>query len=301
MKKIIKICLTLAVSLFLIGLIIIAVSFAFGGESLINDLVQGKANINLGNIRGPHIYLDMDDWDEEGGTIYTGDQEKMKVADGSVVKNLKLDIGAARILILESEDESYWLETKTDGEIKCDLTGNTLVVRGIKNDSINNNSKIYLYVPGNADLEKIELDLGAGKAECDSLQADEISIDLGAGSVECDRIEADVLNTDIGAGNIRISDGIVQEGTFSVSMGELVYAGNIQNDVNAECAMGSMKFSLDAGQNDYNYHVECAAGNVSIGSREYSHLASDMEIDNNAVRNFDIDCAMGSIELNFSK
>ena len=49
MKKILKICLTLAVSLFLIGLIIIAVSFAFGGQGLIEDLVQGKGNINLGN------------------------------------------------------------------------------------------------------------------------------------------------------------------------------------------------------------------------------------------------------------
>lgn len=301
MKKILKICLTLAVSLFLIGLIIIAVSFAFGGQGLIEDLVQGKGNINLGNIRGPHIYLDLDDWEEEGGTIYAGNQEKMKVADGSAVKNLKLDIGAASIIILESEDESYWLETQTDGEIKCDLTGNVLIVRGIKNDSINNNSKIYLYVPANADLEKIELDLGAGKAECDKLHADEISIDLGAGSVECDAIEADILDTDIGAGSIRISDGLVEEGKFSVSMGELIFEGAILNDVNADCAMGSMEFHLEAGQNDYNYHVECAAGNVSIGAREYSHLASDMNIDNNATRDFDIDCAMGSIELDFNK
>ena len=301
MKKVLKICLTLAVSLFLIGLIIIAVSFAFGGESLINDLVQGKGNIVLGNIKGPRIYLDLDDWEDEEGTIYSGNQEKMWIADGGSVQNLKLDIGAAKLYVKESEDDSYWLETQTDGEIKCDLKGNALIVRGIKNDSISDNSKIYLYVPGNADLDKIELDLGAGKAECDKLNADEISIDLGAGSVECNVINAEVLHTDIGAGSIHIADSTIKEGSFSVSMGELVYHGAIQTDVNAECAMGSMVFSLDADQDDYNYSVECAAGNVSIGGREYSHLASDMEIDNNSVRDFNIDCAMGSIELDFNK
>ncbi len=301
MRKIIKVCLTIAVAFLLIGLAVVTISLAFGGQSLIDDLIQGKGNIVIGNMKNPEFYLDLDEWESDEGTIYQGKQAETWIADADTIKALNIDIGAAKLYLKTSTDDAYWLETDTDGQVKCYVENGVIILRGVKNDSIGDNSKIVLSIPGNADLEKISIDIGAGKADCDSLIAKDIKIDVGAGKIECDKLVAKTLNTDIGAGKLTFNNCEVDEGTFSVSMGQLDFAGSIKKDASAECAMGSMTFNLSEREDHYNYSVEWAAGSVAIGNREYAHLASDMTIDKQAENDFQIDCAMGNVELNFNE
>ena len=301
MKKIIKVCLTMAVAFLLIGLAVVTISLAFGGQSLIDDLIQGKGNIVIGNMKNPQFYLDLDEWESDEGTIYQGPQAETWIADADTVKALSIDIGAAKLYLKTSSDDGYWMETDTNGQVKCYEENGVIILKGVKNDSVSNNSKITLSIPANADLEKINIDIGAGKADCDSLIAKDIRIDIGAGKIECDELVAETLNTDIGAGKLVLKKCEVEEGTFSVSMGQIDFTGSIKKDASVECAMGSMTFDLAESEDYYNYSVECAAGSVAIGDREYAHLASDMTIDKQAENNFQIDCAMGSIELNFNE
>ena len=306
MKKGSKVFLSIAIALFLIGIAIVAIALAFGGQNLIQDLAAGKGNVNfgnlsVGNLKTPKIYLDLDDWESDEGMTYFGDQSKFEVAKADEIQGLSMEIGAAKLELRTSQDDAFWLETRTNGEVKCYVESGVLYLKGVKNDAIHSNSKIVLFIPGDVELKRIALDLGAGKAECEELIADEISMDIGAGQVEIETLKCDTLSTDLGAGQVTFDNSEVKEGTFSVSMGELLYQGAIQGDVDAECAMGNMEFDLAGGEDEFNYRVECAAGSVTIGDKMYSNLASDMTMDKNAEKDFSIDCAMGNIELDFEK
>ena len=63
--------------------------------------------------------------------------------------------------------------------------------------------------------------------------------------------------------------------------------------------MGNMELTLSGKETDHNYEIECAAGNVDIGSFSVSAMAAEKVINNNAVSNFDIECSMGNITIDF--
>ncbi|MBR2401832.1 MAG: hypothetical protein IKB01_03530 [Lachnospiraceae bacterium] len=63
--------------------------------------------------------------------------------------------------------------------------------------------------------------------------------------------------------------------------------------------MGDMTYDLEGSIKDHNYDVECAMGNVTVGNKSYSGIASDKKIDNNSNSDFNLECSMGNISVSF--
>lgn len=82
-------------------------------------------------------------------------------------------------------------------------------------------------------------------------------------------------------------------------MGSFDYTGSIRGSIAAECSMGSIDFLLDGDQMDYNYDIDCAMGSIEVDHREYAGIAAEKHIDNDAAWNCSLECAMGGITLRF--
>lgn len=184
---------------------------------------------------------------------------------------LKLEIGAASCRILPSDDENWKIvgeAVPSDFEVKAG--GGTLKISGNTNRfwgfglGESGGSGIEIYVPKNAKLKEIDLDVGAGEVAMEDgslISCKKLTLDVGAGSC--------TLNVDL------------------------------SGDADVECGVGEIVLNLQGKESDFDYAVECGIGSVQIGDAEYSGLGTDKTISNKSKKKIDAQCGVGSISIDF--
>ncbi|MCM1091260.1 MAG: DUF4097 domain-containing protein [Butyrivibrio sp.] len=215
-------------------------------------------------------------------SILKGSSEQSFSADD--VESLEIEMGVCEVIIEESEDEEFHVEVGNAGKYQGYVSGSTLYLRGMSKTGIGKKDKgctIYLYVPKGHEFDKVELSMGAGEIGAETnLKVRNLEIELGAGDITLESVTVNTLDAEIG-------------------MGALELSGDIGKKAEVECAMGSVELELVGDETDYNYQLAAAAGEINIGNRSFGGMAGETYIDNNAAKEIDIECAMGSIDISF--
>ena len=84
-------------------------------------------------------------------------------------------------------------------------------------------------------------------------------------------------------------------------MGGVEATGNIRSKEDVECAVGSIDLKLAGKETDFNYNFEGAMGSVTVGKSEYSGIAQERSVDNDAAKDLELECSMGSITVKFTE
>ncbi len=225
--------------------------------------------------------------------------------DAQAVKNLDLELGAGTFTVEEKEAADGFIDISFDGLGTCsyEVKEDTLYVEGFKGIQVGNTgaNEIVVRLPKGSVYEEVEAEVGAGEMEVDGIEIRELEAEIGAGELTVDNAKVQELTVKVGAGQIQVSDSVVQDAEVTVAMGECIFEGTINGNLNADCEMGNMEFALSGKEEDHNYDVSCAAGNVSIGGFEFAALAADREVDNQANSTFKVDCSMGNIVIAFEE
>lgn len=340
MKKFTKGCLITALILFITGCAFCSVFGVLGGFRQLDDInrnILRNHSINLGGINLDFRHWlwfelwDDEDWDEEDwpadsvglASKGTMTQTQYRAAD---ITGIDIEIGAANLVIKESEDDYIWIENNsTVKTVKHRLDHGVFKLYSNKHTiswGVNNNikGKIYLYLPEGMELSEITLEAGAGQLDSIALEADEIDLELGAGTVtiqslkgddikinlgagdaDIGNITADVLSIEGAAGTITVDDSDVREMSLEVGMGNIEASARITGNADINCGMGNVNMQVQGAETDYNYSVECSMGNVVIGNSKYSGINGERTINNGSRSEFDIECGMGNIELYFTE
>ena len=263
--------------------------------------------------------------DEIGGGIglEAGTKEKVKDSD-SGVRKLEIECGGSNLVIQESEDDYIWVARDQEAwPVKYKLQNGIFKLYSEKNlrwwnwEDLTKRT-VYLYLPKDMSLESIDLELGAGTLESIALEADEIDVELGAGtavieslygneidlftgagSLEVGEITAGDLSAEAGAGMLFIQSFSADKVEMNVSAGSLEAEGTIGRNADLECGVGSMNLILHGAETDYDYEIECAVGEIILGDNSYSGLSSERTIRNGGRSVLDIECAMGSVVIDF--
>lgn len=313
MKKFAKVSLIVAGILFAIGCVLGSISAIAGGRSLIKTLKEkeyfGEKMNELAYAIGSTVYNVTDGkWGfiyEEERTPGSTWQEDSGQIEAAGVRNMDLKLGAGTFVIEEKEEADGIIDISVSGIGDCNyyVKGETLHVEGFEGKwhtlNINGDNRIEIRIPKNSCFEEISIDAGAGIVEISDLEVKELELKGGAGQFLLNNMEIGELNAQIGAGQMEATGIKAMNAEFSVGMGELLYTGAITGNLDAECGMGNMELHLSGKETDHNYEIECAAGNVDIGSFSVSAMAAEKVINNNAVSNFDIECSMGNITIDF--
>ncbi len=67
-----------------------------------------------------------------------------------------------------------------------------------------------------------------------------------------------------------------------------------------ETGVGVTSVKLTGSREDYNYKIQCGAGSVNIDGDQYSSLGVERKIDNRAARSMELECGVGTIEVQFT-
>lgn len=275
--------------------------------------------------------LDWSDY-EKWNRVGKNDGEIKLGLTADTLRNLYIELGACELHIAPSKHEQAGIEVKGNTKYFRYLVenGDTLRLvhrtgRGIwdwSDSRITTETKVYLYLPDGTVPDYMEIEIGAGSMESTALQAREADLDVGAGicnisdlavteklemsvgagRITLDSLEAGELDIDVGAGELQVRGGSVQrEVDLDLGMGNAELWGVFQGNMNLACGMGNVTLRLDDAEEDHNYEIDCAMGNVRVGSHSYTGLADEVSISNGSGSTYEIECSMGNVNLHFAQ
>ncbi|MBQ8857441.1 MAG: DUF4097 family beta strand repeat protein [Lachnospiraceae bacterium] len=281
---------------------------AAGGVDAAKDIIVGNGINGMFDIN----------WDEDGFDIDFEAGNQGKIEESGTVASEKQNYSDMEPITFGMEDvKSLYLETKgaeievggnsngefvvrTDGKYEIYVRNEILY---IKSKGIQDEHKMLieiptLQVPGEMLFEEVEMKADACDISMDQISAKEFDLEIGAGRIEIGQLVAEYGEFDVGAGEIIVTYGNMNECDVNVDMGNFEYTGMILRHGDVECNMGNTAFDLERGVEDYNFEIECGAGNVSIGNQNFSGLGTEKFINNQVQEQFDIECNMGNVSIN---
>lgn len=319
MKKGTKFLLLGGILMTILGMLVIFTGVTIAGPANVARMVEngefafninGKTLYLLG--RGYHHWHDNDlninGWEISDSDWGYTDRGSTEVAKAESIRSIQAKIGGGDIKIEESDDySSFYMDYKygdepctwkvQDGILSIEYeykTGHHLDGGWHKRGC-----EITLYVPKGTSLESMEINLGGGEMEIEDIKADKTEISMGAGELIIDGLVSKSLNMEIGAGEIKAENAKVENLDVNMSMGNVVYEGELDKKGAVSCSMGNVELNLAGRRDDFNYIIDCAAGNVEIEDSEYTGLGVTKRIDNGAGKEITVDCAMGNVEIDF--
>ncbi len=337
MVKFMKKCAITALVFVLLGMsLAVAASVLLGGRGvslseLIGAAADGQIKEELEDIKkwgasaGEDVLGELNrvNYDLEDNMIFdddysilNGNVEKVLIENlaFSPVRRLEIEAGGCTMVLKPSEDDQFYMEAENAGKIQTYVEGDTLCLKSIHSvghrtghHSGYNGSgdwskcRITLYVPENYTFEEVEVELGAGLLDLGTLTADKMALEAGAGQITGNGISTDKLEIEVGVGSILLDQVQTAKLSGEVGMGNLEISGAVSEKADLECSMGNIFLELEGDQQDFNYDIQGAVGNVTIGDRSYGGIAKEQKINNGALKNIKVECAMGNIEVLFGE
>lgn len=324
MKGFMKGCAITAAILLIAGLVLGVTASTARGRTTIQEVVEkvtgGRVRINLGGDEGwgiqvgdnwfmksDDVHYDIEDHIgfDDSHEVKKGDVERYRL-EGNVEK-LEVRVGGCVFQVKTSEDDSFSVETRNTRKFQAYIADDTLYIISTTG-SVNNwnelrDVSITLYVPEGYRYHEAELEMGAGSLTYPSLQADSASVSVGAGKIELQSAQVKELEIEVGAGQAEVTDMQVAKLDVEVGMGEFLGDGSIDGNVKMDCSMGNLELRVTGRQEDFNYEIEGALGNISLegasGAQSFGGFARERSIDNGADKEMEISCSMGNITIGF--
>lgn len=292
MKKFAKTALITAGVFFLIGALILIICGFFAGSR--RHMMADAVSNNLYSFFGK-------DWDQNFDYRYpiqSGQYTDDNAASVSDITRLSINLNYTNFKLVPSQDNAFHITCDGKGKYQYYTEDSVFYVNSLFNHRTVNTNLITLFVPDTV-FSDVSIDIGAGAASLSSLQCDTLNINVGAGELTLDGIDCGYTTANVGAGAVTIKNGQTQNADFEVGLGELIYEGYIDADLNAEVDMGSITLQIKNAQEAHNYDLECNMGNITVGSKTYSGISIEKEIDNDADYNYALQCDMGNIAVFF--
>ncbi len=307
MKKFMKFCFVLALVLIIVGGVFYMLGRRSGGRSEMDEL--------LADIGGDWVDIDSlmpDRWgsyDLDDASIFSddyavwkGDVEKQMLCQGGV-DELNLAIGGSMVEIKKSDDENIYIEGESVGKMQAYVEEGVLYVKSVRPANLMDevkNSTITLYLPReNSALERLDVSLGAGQLKLTNLAVQDTVASIGAGQLLLEEMALGTLEVSLGAGELRTGHVTVETLVASIGAGNMDFSGEIFSSAQITCSMGNVSMELEGEKEDFNYQINCVAGNMEIDGDNYAGAAVDKYIDNGAAKYMEINCSMGNVEVDF--
>jgi len=297
MSKVIKGFLITACVCILVGIIMLIGVVASGGANVVAEALRDGVYIseNGFHVGGSVIFEDTADMKFDEG-------KEMEFAAGEI-KNLDIELAAGTFEIVEGDDDKIIIRSAK--KIRAAQSGSTLKIDTGKRVKVHffgisdEGNHVEITLPKDKEFHTIDLEIGAGTMNVDTLVGEDLELEIGAGEIIVDELACEKAKISVGAGKAVIDSGSAEELDLDVGMGEIWYAGSLAGDLDADCGMGNMDVRLDAKEEDYNYKIDVGMGNITVGNASYGGMAQSKEIDNDADGEMDLDCGMGNIKVHF--
>lgn len=278
-----------------VGAIIVIICLAIGGTKVFRGVFNKRIDIFPGML---HCNMGISDLVDDDFKIYYGDMEETINEDE--FDDITFNVAAATVEVKEADRSDYLVKAEGVNKAQAFVDDNTLYIIAEGYEiNVGDSGEVYVEVPKGAKIGNVNVEVGAGTVNFDYLDADTVDVEVGAGEVIFDKLNAKTVDVEIGAGRGAIKEGRIKHMDANVGLGSFEYEGSVTGDMKAQCGMGNIDMVLDGSEEDHNYEMECAMGNLSVGSMSSAGIAAEREVDNGAVSDFTLECGMGNMSIRF--
>lgn len=245
--------------------------------------------------------IDTENWFEEEVEIYNGTKPYSKLSSGQV-DHFFLQAAGCKVILEVTEETDFYFSFENMKKVQAYQKENSLFIKGVRDTLLNEEkeeSRLRLYIPDSCILESANLELGAGILQADNLNTGKLEMSVGAGKLSIASLEADELQVSVGAGTVSLENVNVHNAKISVGAGSMSMDGLITGNVDGECAMGNFELNLQGSAKDFNYDLQCMAGNILLNGEKHSGINEGMVIGNAAYKSMELNCAMGNMKITF--
>lgn len=162
------------------------------------------------------------------------------------------------------------------------------------------------------DIRNLDLQIGTGSLTIREAEDDQFTLDTTNSLLTDVKTSGNTLKVDCASSGRNTSTGIVLYVPSGVEFREVkidVGAGKAEcsiplqaREFDLEVGAGQLDMELAGAQEDYNYDVDCAIGQIKIGDSSYSGLGVEKEITNrHADAEVKAECAAGQIIISFEE
>ena len=216
------------------------------------------------------------------------------------VNNLKLD------LLTASYDVEEWNKEQIGFSYNADIMEVYYINEG---DSLNvliqykkkwkkGTQDVTVYLPSGKSYGNFNLSLSAGEADIENMSAVYTTINSSAGSISIDNLQSSSADVEINMGEISIDRITTDTLNADISMGDLDIEGVINGAGKIVCSMGNAEMTLNDGTSAYNYQWDINMADLYVENCiDKSDFSSDGNKDNGAEKMINIECDMGSVEI----
>ena len=205
-----------------------------------------------------------DAWDDADASAKT-----VIASENDQIQKVDLSLGAGQYTIKPSGDNSFYASYAGNGRLQFQKQNGELSIR-TKTQTITlfgvhdtNAGSATVYLPEKA-YKKITLSIGAGTAVSEmTLQAEKVELEVGMGTLEATVDASKKLTVDVG--------------------------------------MGEADLTVNGSEEEYDTDISVGAGDVKCGSHEFSGLSQEYTKDNGTGKKLEIDCGMGSVNVDFRR
>ncbi|MBE6966838.1 MAG: DUF4097 domain-containing protein [Ruminococcaceae bacterium] len=250
MKTVWRIVLILAGILVLLGVATMAVSLFSGGG--IGDL---RNRVMLTNYNQSFEAEEVQTLHVEAlvGEVTLMRGEELRVEAKNVIENgffCTLEDGC---LTVREQDSPSW----------ADKLSRLLLLR-------RNTPEICIYLPAELNLAQADLQLQAGRAQIEGLDAQKLKIEMQAGVLTATQLSAQEAEITLSAGTMELSSLQAQTLQLRADAGNVKLQAAVESYCSVDVAAGTAALTLSGSAADYTARISAGAGKVTCDGHSYS-------------------------------
>ncbi len=238
-------------------------------------------------LSGIGLLFSFGDYDREGNTA-------TETIDTREIEKLEIDMAATSLVIERGADfKIEKMNIKNDVNVK--VSGTTLkVIEKHAHFWNNNNGTIVIRIPTYIELDKVKIDMGAGKVTISNLEAQSLDIDQGVGTLDIESSRFDEAEIDGGVGKMHIEDSTFYNFDLSSGMGSVDIEALFLGKTKIEGGVGSIDLRIRGSKRDFTIITEKGIGSITVDGDQINSREGD------GPNLLDIESGIGSIKINFN-
>lgn len=261
--------------LFLAAIIIFSIVTVISSIFGIIPFFSGNEQYNTTSVITEIDSFNSIDADIDYGTIYVKNGDTYKIEAINVSNNFKYKVKNNELVIDYAKKNSF-LNTK------------------------NNNSKIIITIPKEANCDNYDFEIGASKLYISDLEIANLKLTIGAGDANVINLKiTEDFKLKVGAGNVKIKDANINTMDVDIGAGNADITSILKGITKIDCGVGNVDLNILGYKELYEIRKDKGIGNIT----EKESLNYDQDkiyIPENKI-NLDVKTGVGNININFVK
>ncbi|MGV8907149.1 MAG: DUF4097 family beta strand repeat-containing protein [Acetobacterium sp.] len=187
--------------------------------------------------------------------------------------------------------------------LSTQVTNGTLTIKDNRNFNVFQSlfgqkemPSLVITIPNGIVLNRVDLEIGAGRGLINGLSAKELNITQGAGELVASNIQADSGSLSGGAGSVNFDNVKLNNFDIESGVGLVKISGQLTGKFKLDCGVGQTILNIKGNAQDYFINADQGLGPIKINGLGIAENGTGPK---NAANSLEINGGVGSVEINF--